>query len=298
MASVEAADELDIAQSALSACTAVVFDFLQSKGLFAAERALRTELEVNSRKTHVHVRNLWQSQIERLLNVRLTRPDPALDNISAECMRRRQLDMSPMSSGATPTSWHYAALDHASEADASSCSTPSRRLGVRLHDLNPTANAQEGIALRRQRSRSAQQTCVVFREGLPLSDAAATAVEMLPLPLLYNPHIRGLEDSPELALHENTVIAGRYRVTALIGKGSFSRVVQCYDRRASRSVSVKVLHNDKDCVDQGIGEVRLLTLLAQRDPLGEVRVCTAHHKKLHQAPRLGSRSDSMQLILT
>ena len=40
--------------------------------------------------------------------------------------------------------------------------------------------------------------------------------------------------------------------------------------QADRSVSVKVLHNDKDCVDQGLGEVRLLTLLAERDPTGEV----------------------------
>ena len=63
-----------------------------------------------------------------------------------------------------------------------------------------------------------------------------------------------------MALDENTVIAGRYCVGALIGKGSFSRVVQCYDQKAGRSVSVKVLHNDKDCVDQGIGEVRLFTL--------------------------------------
>ena len=70
---------------------------------------------------------------------------------------------------------------------------------------------------------------------------------------------------------QSTLIAGRYRVVALIGKGSFSRVVQCYDHQAGRSVSVKVLHNDKDCIDQGIGEIRLLSLIAKRDPNGEVR---------------------------
>ena len=46
--------------------------------------------------------------------------------------------------------------------------------------------------------------------------------------------------------------------------------MQCYDRVADRSVSVKVLHNDKDCIDQGMGEIRLLSLLAKRDPAAEV----------------------------
>ena len=83
-------------------------------------------------------------------------------------------------------------------------------------------------------------------------------------------YIRGLEDSPELVIDKGTLLAGRYRVVALIGKGSFSRVVQCYDEHDCRSVSVKILHNDKDCVDQGIGEVRILQLLTGRDCQEEV----------------------------
>ena len=83
-----------------------------------------------------------------------------------------------------------------------------------------------------------------------------------------------LEDAQELPVSVGTILIGRYRVVSVIGKGSFSRVVQCYDLQTSKSVSVKVLHNDKDCVDQGIGEVRLLSLLAQRDPTGEARAHT------------------------
>ena len=136
--------------------------------------------------------------------------------------------------------------------------------------MQPSATDEEASALRKQRTRSAQQSCVVFREGKPMSEAQQRTIETLALPMLYNPFIRGLEDSPELVVSEGTVLAGRYKVVALIGKGSFSRVVQCYDEREGRSVSVKILHNDKDCVDQGIGEVRLLTLLAERDPGGRV----------------------------
>ena len=67
-----------IAERAFESCTAVVLDFLQSKGLFAAERALRTELEVNyHRSSHnkLIARNLWQSQIECMLEVKLPKTD-------------------------------------------------------------------------------------------------------------------------------------------------------------------------------------------------------------------------------
>ena len=66
-----------------------------------------------------------------------------------------------------------------------------------------------------------------------------------------------------------TIIAQRYRVVASIGKGSFSRVVQCLDLHEKMMVSVKVLRNDKDCMDQGLGEVRLLALIGQHDARGE-----------------------------
>lgn len=213
--------------------------------------------------------NLWHSRIEQLLGVQLPRVGNSHNFPNMESFHSH-LGSSAMPTGTTPTNWHHAAAADRGSTDASSRSTPSRRLGVRLHDLDPTASVEEGAALRRQRTRSAQQSCVVFREGLPMTDAQAHEVETLLLPLLYNPYLRGLEDSPELVLDENTIIAGRYRVAALIGKGSFSRVVQCYDLKAGCSVSVKVLHNDKDCIDQGIGEIRLLSLLAQHDPTGEV----------------------------
>ena len=59
----------------MQACSSVIFDFLQSKGLFAAERALRTELEASFHREASYrkmlERNLWQSQIERMLEVKL-----------------------------------------------------------------------------------------------------------------------------------------------------------------------------------------------------------------------------------
>jgi hypothetical protein len=272
------------AKSQLAACTAVIYDFLQSKGLFSAERALRMEIELNYHREasyrNVIARNLWQSKLENMLGVHLPRGGGGGDDSPDMAVLLSQVGSvrdSRASRGQTPTNWSsHNAMQHDRDVGASCRSTPSRRLGVRLHQLHPSLGEEEGQMLRKQRSRSAQQSCVVFREGTPMSEQQAAAVSTLPLPLLYNPYIRGLEDSPELAIDESIVIAGRYKVNALIGKGSFSRVVQCYDMKERKSVSVKVLHNDKDCVDQGIGEVRLLSLLRERDMLAEVPIVRLH----------------------
>lgn len=261
----------------LSQCTAIVFDFLQSKGLFTTERALRTELELGYQREaslrSVLARNLWHSKLEKMLHVKLPRSgegdcSPEMAVLLSEAMR-----VPSGSRHGTPTNWgNHNALDHAGGAGASSRSTPSRRLGVRLHNLHPSLGEEEGQLLRKQRSRSAQQSCVVFREGTPLTEAEAASVETLALPLLYNPYLRGLEDSPELPIDEDTLVAGRYRVNTLIGKGSFSRVVQCYDQKERRSVSLKVLHNDKDCVDQ-------VTALRPLLPLPRARPRGAHSRR-------------------
>ena len=54
------------------------------------------------------------------------------------------------------------------------------------------------------------------------------------------------------------------------GKGSFSSFYQCFDSHSSgrRWVGIKILKNDKDCVDTGIAEVRVLSLLKRQDPDG------------------------------
>ena len=60
----------------LEACTATVLEFLQSKCLFAAERALRTELELETQRgtPHLLARNLWTSKLENLLGCAHARP--------------------------------------------------------------------------------------------------------------------------------------------------------------------------------------------------------------------------------
>ena len=65
--------QLHAERANLHACAAVVFEFLQSKGLFAAERALRAEMDANflqeTSRSKALSRNLWQSRIEQMLDV-------------------------------------------------------------------------------------------------------------------------------------------------------------------------------------------------------------------------------------
>ena len=97
---------------------------------------------------------------------------------------------------------------------------------------------------------------------------------MISLPLVYNPLRNALEEVSELSIEIDAIIVGRYKVMAMIGKGTFSRVFQCLDLKLDRLVSIKVIRNDKDCFDAGLGELRVLSLLSKQDPHARLpRLC-------------------------
>lgn len=247
----------------LELCTQAVIEFLQSKCLFAAERALRTELELESQRTqgsNIIERNLWTSKLEKVLGVEVPRRPEEEPTTEIR-------DMTPVEAVASqldPDEANLAAGACASALaeQASSKGRSEKRPRLRLFDIVPCSN-DESHALRRQRGQSHGPSRVIFRDGRPMTVEQEHDLAHVSLPLLYNPNVNGLEDSSELPLSVGIIIAQRYRVVALIGKGSFSRVVQCLDLYNKKMVSVKVLRNDKDCVDQGLGEVRLLALVAR-----------------------------------
>ena len=86
-----------------------------------------------------------------------------------------------------------------------------------------------------------------FHDPTPIPAAAAKQLGMISLPLVYNPLRNALEEVSELSIEIDAIIVGRYKVMAMIGKGTFSRVFQCLDLKLDRLVSIKVIRNDKDC---------------------------------------------------
>lgn len=211
-------------------------------------------------------RNLWTSKLETVLGAEVPRaPDEPkaaeirdLTPVEATAMMGSSLDPNEgeLAAGACASAL---AEQPASKGASGSDKRPPR---LRLFEIF-ACKPEESEKLRRQRGQTQGPTRVIFRDGRHMSAEEANDLAHVSLPLLYNPSVNGLEDSSELPLAVGVVIAQRYRVVAFIGKGSFSRVVQCLDLFNKKMVSVKVLRNDKDCVDQGLGEVRLLALIAR-----------------------------------
>ena len=257
-----------VPEDGLAEVIGLMLDFLVSKSLVASERTLRNELQVliNSaesagggdkavarwRKT-VRAHNVYTSELERRLNV--------------DIPLQKDHSTSPAVVDVTPV---HAACSKQPRGDDDAPRLPQRpavsdNARVALYD-HVQVGPEDESRLRQRRGVGTPQQRVVFHDPAAMPAAIAETLAHISLPLLYNPHVNGLEDQPELLLPVGGLIAGRYRVTANIGKGSFSKVYQCHDQHCKRMVSVKVLRNDKDCLDAGLGEVKMLALTRKHDP--------------------------------
>ena len=101
------------------------------------------------------------------------------------------------------------------------------------HSLKGASGYVAATALK-EASAALERSAEEALQGPPYGTLPAEALAHISLPLLYNPHVNGLEDQAELTLPVGAVIAGRYRVAANIGKGSFSKVFQVRERREKR----------------------------------------------------------------
>ena len=263
----------------LERVTSLVLQFLESKAFFGAERALRTELALaleacERDPSALQKHSLFASELEQLLgidgptNVEAASPirdfTPPLHQMNQTAAERADAE------GASEANNGPEALSRsAAAAAAGGTSDGSTRQRARLYELSLFSASNDERVLRKHYGRGNPQSRVVFHDPPAMSDAEAANLAHVSLPILYNPHVNGLEDARELPVAVGTLLIGRYRVVAVIGKGSFSRVFQCLDLRQKCMVSIKVLRNDKDCLDAGLGEVKVLALLARHDPFGD-----------------------------
>jgi len=77
----------------------------------------------------------------------------------------------------------------------------------------------------------------------------------------------GYDDSRgdyHIVLHDH--INYRYEVISLLGKGSFGKVLKCYDHKEKNYVAVKIIKNKKRFEKQGMVEVKVLDAIRSRDP--------------------------------
>lgn len=53
----------------------------------------------------------------------------------------------------------------------------------------------------------------------------------------------------------------------MLGKGSFGKVLKCYDHKEKNYVAVKIIKNKKRFEKQGMVEVKVLDAIKSRDPV-------------------------------
>lgn len=92
----------------------------------------------------------------------------------------------------------------------------------------------------------------------------------------------GFEENKEFPIVLNSVIAGRYYVTEVLGSAAFSRVVQAHDLYSGMDVCLKIIKNDKDFFDQSLDEIKLLKFVNKNDPADEHHLLRLYDYFYHQ----------------
>jgi len=110
---------------------------------------------------------------------------------------------------------------------------------------------------------------VIFHAGKPSESAPGTCLAKISVPYIFDQAKNGMEDSRDLTISAGDVIANEFEIHAPIGNGSFSAVFSAKSQTHGRAVSVKILNNDKETFDAGLGEVRILAMIAKADPHNE-----------------------------
>ena len=81
------------------------------------------------------------------------------------------------------------------------------------------------------------------------------------LPIIHDPCRSQLEDEVNFPCDIGSIIAGKYELVGSLGSGSFSHAVQCRDVSTGEVVCVKIVHNNKDFLDQSLSEIKILRQL-------------------------------------
>ncbi|XP_022764996.1 dual specificity tyrosine-phosphorylation-regulated kinase 4-like isoform X2 [Durio zibethinus] len=90
--------------------------------------------------------------------------------------------------------------------------------------------------------------------------------EVFHLRIIHRKNRTGFEESKDLPIVLNTIIAGRYYVTEYLGSAASSKVVKAHDLLMGIDVCLKIIKNDKDFFDQSLDEIKLLKLVNKHDP--------------------------------
>ncbi|XP_047270769.1 uncharacterized protein LOC107873343 isoform X4 [Capsicum annuum] len=106
--------------------------------------------------------------------------------------------------------------------------------------------------------------------------------EVFNLRIIHRKNRTGFEESKELPIILNSIIAGRYYVTEYLGSAAFSKVIQAHDMHTGVDVCLKIIKNDKDFFDQSLDEIKLLKFVNKNDPCDEHHILRLYDYFYHQ----------------
>ena len=84
------------------------------------------------------------------------------------------------------------------------------------------------------------------------------------VPFIYDARKTGQETTRDYPIAIGDVIADRYRIERIIASTNFSTVLHCLDTQLGKEVWVKVIHNQKETLDQGFDEIKIMKLLESK----------------------------------
>ncbi|GAB4827601.1 hypothetical protein Ancab_034484 [Ancistrocladus abbreviatus] len=119
-------------------------------------------------------------------------------------------------------------------------------------------------------------------EELPYWETTEDEYEVFNLRIIHRKNRTGFEETKDLPIVLNTIIAGRYYITEYLGSAAFSKVVQAHDIHTAVDVCLKIIKNDKDFFDQSLDEIKLLKYVNKHDPADEKHILRLYDYFYHQ----------------
>lgn len=119
-------------------------------------------------------------------------------------------------------------------------------------------------------------------DELVMQDTSENDYEIFHLRVIHRKNRTGFEESKDLPIIINQVIAGRYYVTEYLGSAAFSKVVQAHDLHTGMDVCLKIIKNDKDFFDQSLDEIKLLKFVNKNDPGNKFHILRLYDYFYHQ----------------
>ena len=148
-------------------------------------------------------------------------------------------------------------VDGVSDADKSKCARVlDRGESFSFADVSASAPPEDGVE-------------TPIPSGWVEKSRESETFETFDLKVYHRANRTGFENSKDFAMKHGDIVANRYRIIEGIGRAAFSKTVRAQDLLTDKPVCLKIVKNNKDYMDQGLDEIKLLKLMNNKDPNDE-----------------------------